>query len=54
MKKAKCYCYVCGTPVIKWYYLVTMKSPTDRVFICCTECINQVDESTLIIPITRD
>jgi len=36
------YCYLCGLKVGKNYFLFSMNDRTDRVFICCEECISQI------------
>jgi hypothetical protein len=47
----KWYCYLCGKTLLKNYYLVSMKKSTDRVFLVCEGCRNQVDDDHYSIKI---
>jgi len=42
------YCYVCGKEIKGEYYLVSMKSPTDKVFLFGTECIDRIDNEDYV------
>ena len=50
----KFYCYCCGKDIRKAFYLVTMQIPTDRVFLCCYNCIEQLDKDVIITSIIID
>ena len=54
--KKKWYCYVCGHKLLKSYFLCSMKESSDRVFLCCKKCINQidVDKETVIIKVREE
>lgn len=54
MNKNQYYCYVCGKNVYKSFCLVTMSDSTDRVFLCCSDCIKQLDKDVIITRILTD
>ena len=42
-QKKEWYCYLCGKILKDNYYLWSMSISTDRVFLCCHNCINQIN-----------
>jgi len=42
------YCYICGKELLKTFNLLTMKIPTDRVFLCCNNCVNIAEDTILV------
>jgi len=41
--KKEWYCYLCGKILKNNYYLWSMRKSTDRVFLCCSKCISQIN-----------
>ena len=47
------YCYVCGKTLGNDFCLMTMKQETDRVFLCCADDVEQVEDESIVVPIVR-
>ena len=50
-QKNKWYCYLCGKILKNNYYLWSMRKETDRVFLCCYNCVNQIPNECIIIKV---
>ena len=47
------YCYCCGEPIANTIVLVTMKEPTDRVFVAKPDHVENFDDvkTLMVVPI---
>ena len=44
MSKEKWYCYICGKPIEKIFFLTSLNDRTDRVFLKCSESCKDLVE----------
>ena len=49
-------CYICGEALGGEFTLIALSQPTDRVFLCHTECEDRIDEANdaVLIPVERN